>query len=68
LYLTPGAASKRRTTSSGLNTIDALRGSRTKVRRWTKSARSSVTLKKNRRATIAQLMLVGLTRFLVICN
>src|SRR5271166_3232189 len=47
LYLRPGAASRRRATSSWLSTTGALRGLFTVVRGRTRSGRSSVTLKKS---------------------
>src|ERR1700730_637428 len=46
-----GGLQKSRPISSGLNTIGALHGSRTNVRRRTRSSRSSVTLKDNWSAT-----------------
>src|SRR5208283_4855204 len=51
-YLRPGAASRRSATSSGLSTTGARRGSFTVLRGRTRSGRSSVTLKKNRRAAM----------------
>ncbi len=53
LYFSPGAASKRRATSSGLNTTGSLRGSRTVVIHAAASRRPSVTVKKKRKAETA---------------
>ena len=50
MYLTPGAASSNRATSSGLKTAGISRGSRTNVRCCAISGRSSVTVKKRRNA------------------
>src|ERR1700723_1896884 len=68
LYLRPGAASRRRATSSSLSTTGALRGLFTIVRGRTRSGRSSVTVKKNRSAAIAALMDPGLICCLAKCN
>jgi hypothetical protein len=56
LYLRPGAASKRRATSSGLKTTGSLRDSRTKGNWTTTSGLRSVTMKKNRNAVRAWLI------------
>jgi hypothetical protein len=50
-----GRASLDRATSPGLSTTGALRGSFTSLRGRTRSGRSSVTAKKNRRAAMAAL-------------
>ena len=50
LYLSPGAASRKRATSSGLSTTGSLRGSWMNVVCSMMSDRLSVTLKKNRNA------------------
>jgi hypothetical protein len=46
----PGAAWRRKVTSLTLSTTGSRRGSRTTVNRRARSGRSSVTVKKNRRA------------------
>jgi hypothetical protein len=66
--LTPGAASRKRTTSSGLSTTGIFRGSATNVRCLTASVRSSVTVKKNRNAEIVKLMVGAPTRFSLRCS
>src|SRR5664279_1614797 len=48
LYLSPGAASRKRATSSGLRTTGSLRGMWIKWVWFTMPARPSVILKKNR--------------------
>src|SRR5882724_11157970 len=52
----PGAASRKRATSSGLKTTGTLRGSCMNDRCLTRSGRSSVTLKKNRSAATVALI------------
>src|SRR5579864_6905166 len=59
LYLRLGAASRKRSTSSGLRTTGNFLGCGTREICWTMSNRCSVTLKKNRNATMTPLMLVG---------
>ena len=68
LVLAPGAASKRRATSSGLTTTGSLRGSWTNVRCRAASARPSVTVKKNRNAETVELIIAAPARFSVKCN
>src|SRR5258707_4357142 len=53
----PGAASRKRATSSGLKATGALPGSCMNDRCLVRSARSSVTLKKNRSAATVALIL-----------
>src|SRR5262249_18080541 len=52
----PGAASRKRATSSGLKTTGGLRGSWMNDRCLVRSGRSSVTLKKNRSAATVALI------------
>src|SRR6266704_2533380 len=52
----PGAASRKRATSSGLKTTGTLRGSCMNARCLARSGRSSVTLKKNRSAETVALI------------
>ncbi len=59
LYLRPGAASRRRVTSSGLRMTGSLRGSRTVVIPTCASSLPSVTVKKKRKAETAAFMLVA---------
>nr|WP_306770260.1 hypothetical protein [Mycobacterium sp. KBS0706] len=68
MYFGPGAAWSRRVTSSTLSTAGSRRGSRTTVSRRAKSGRSSVTVKKKRRAETALLTLGGCTPVWVWCN
>ena len=59
LYFGPGAACSSSVTSSTLSTAGSRRGWRTTVSRRARSGRSSVTVKKKRRAETALLMLGG---------
>jgi hypothetical protein len=61
LYFGPGAACSSSAISSVLSTVGSLRGWRTTVSRRARSSRSSVTVKKKRRAETALLMLGGCT-------
>jgi hypothetical protein len=68
LYFGPGDAWSSSVTSSTLSTAGSWRGSRTTVSRRAKSGRSSVTVKKKRRAETALLTLGGCTPVCVWCN
>jgi len=68
LYFGPGAARSRSVTSSTLSTAGSRRGSRTIVSRRARSGRSSVTVKKKRRAATALLMLGGCMPICVWCS
>jgi hypothetical protein len=59
LYFGAVAARSRRVTSSTLSTVGIRRGYGTTVSRRARSGRSSVTVKKKRRAETALLMLGG---------
>ncbi len=59
LYFGPGAARNSSTISSALNTAGNRRGWGTTVSRRARSGRSSVTVKKKRRAETVLLMLGG---------
>ncbi len=58
-YLSPGAASKRRATSSGLRITGGLRGSRTVIIPTRAPPRPSVTPKKKRKAETPAFMAVA---------
>ena len=62
LYFGPGAACSSSITSSALSTAGSRRGWRTTVSRRARSGRSSVTVKKKRRAETALLILGGCIR------
>jgi len=68
LYFGPGAARSKSATSSTLSTPGSRRGSRTTVSRRARSARSSVTVKKKRKADTALLMLGGCMPLCVWCS
>jgi len=68
LYLGPGAACSRSVTSSTLSTAGSRRGNRTTVSRRARSGRSSVTVKKKRKAETALLMLGGCMPICVWCS
>ena len=68
LYFAPGAACSKSATSSTLSTPGSRRGSRTTVSRRARSARSSVTLKKKRKAETALLTLGGCMPLCVWCS
>jgi hypothetical protein len=59
LYFGPGAAWSSSVISSMLSTAGSRRGWRTTVSRRARSGRSSVTVKKKRRAETAPLILAG---------
>jgi hypothetical protein len=68
LYFGPGAAWSSSATSATLSTAGSRRGSRTIVSRRARSGRSSVTVKKKRRAATAPLMLGGCMPVCVWCS
>jgi len=68
LYFGPGAAWNSSVTSSTLSTAGSRRGSPTIVSRRAKPGRSSVTVKKKRKAATALLMLGGRTPLCAWCN
>jgi hypothetical protein len=68
LYFGAVAARSRRVTSSTLSTAGIRRGYGTTVSRRAKSGRSSVTVKKKRRAETALLMLGGCMPLCVWCS
>jgi hypothetical protein len=68
LYFGPDAARSSSVTSSTLSTAGIRRGCGTTVSRRARSGRSSVTVKKKRRAETALLMLGGCTPICVWCS
>jgi hypothetical protein len=68
LYFGPGAAWSSSVTSATLSTAGSRRGSRTIVSRRARSGRSSVTVKKKRKAATALLMLGGGMPICVWCS
>src|ERR1700676_1840003 len=68
LYFGAVATRSSSVTSSTLSTVGIRRGYGTTVRRRARSGRSSVTVKKNRRAETAPLMLGGCTPLRVWCS
>ena len=68
LYFAADAACSSSITSSTLSTVGIRRGYGTTVRRRARSGRSSVTVKKKRRAETALLMLGGCRPLRVWCS
>jgi hypothetical protein len=68
LYLSPGAASRRCATSSGLRTTGSFLGSRTVVMAAFASPRPSVTPKKKRQADTAALMEIADAQPVLMCS
>jgi hypothetical protein len=68
LYFGPGAACSKSVTSATLSTAGNRRGWRTTVSRLARSGRSSVTVKKKRKAETALLTLGGCMPLCVWCS